>query len=120
MIKLGLRLDWLGSPILTWRDLKVIITHLPADSAINKELNPKHWEWMDLRTQLLAGLLNTMAQGMHLKYSRPGRRFEPPVKVPGRVITNRHHLEPRRHRAKGTTITELDTWLAARRAAGKL
>lgn len=118
MIKLGLRLDWLGTPILTWRDLKVIIKHLPPDSAVGKDLHPKHWEWMDLRTQLLAGLLNTLAQQVHLKYGGR-RRFEPPVKVPGRMIT-RDQSAPRHRKVKGTTITELDTWLAERRAAGKL
>jgi hypothetical protein len=119
LIKLGLRLDWLGTPILTWRDLKVIIKHLPHDSAVNREVNPKHWEWLDLRTQLLAGVLNTLAQGIHLKYGGR-RRFDPPVKVPGRLISNRDHAAPIRRKVKGTTITELDSWLAARRAAGKL
>ena len=44
MIALGLRLDWLGSEALSWRDLLVIIRQSPADSAVVRAMDPdSHW-----------------------------------------------------------------------------
>lgn len=40
LLALGLRLDWLGSPDLTWRDLHVIISQAPAGSAIVRACVP--------------------------------------------------------------------------------
>lgn len=115
LIKVGLRLDHLGTPWLTWRDLKVIMKHLPTDSSVNRELNPKTWQWFDLGNQLSAGILNGIAQQLHLKYGRG--KFDPPVKPPAEKINN-----PDRPRKKlqGSTITEMDAWIAKRRAQGKL
>lgn len=36
LLRLGLRLEWLGTKRLTWRDLLVIIRQAPFDSAVTK------------------------------------------------------------------------------------
>lgn len=40
LIRLGLRLRWLGSERLTWRDLLVIVKQAPAGSAVALDLVP--------------------------------------------------------------------------------
>lgn len=55
MIKLGLRLDWLGTPALSWRDLKVIVKHSPRDSALVQAIDPRAAHTNEL--ELLRGLV---------------------------------------------------------------
>lgn len=43
LICLGLRLDWLGTEALTWRDLYVIVKHSPTTSAVATALRGHNW-----------------------------------------------------------------------------
>lgn len=40
LLRLGLHIEWLGTPRLTWRDLQTVITQAPADSAIVRATMP--------------------------------------------------------------------------------
>lgn len=43
LIRSGLRLDWLGTEALSWRDLRVMVTQAQPDTAVFKSMNP-HWQ----------------------------------------------------------------------------
>lgn len=53
LLALGLRLAWLGTPALTWRDLLVIVRQSPPGCAVHRALDPDTWRW-GLSEQLLA------------------------------------------------------------------
>lgn len=59
LIDRGLRLRNLPSPDLNWRDLWVIVRHLPTGSALNRVQDPD-WRW-DLHAQLGAGMYDLLA-----------------------------------------------------------
>lgn len=59
LIRLGLRLDWLGTDALTWRDLFVIIKCSPNDSAIHRAMIGEDHMW-GLTEQLLAGIFDSL------------------------------------------------------------
>lgn len=50
---MGLRLDWLSSEALSWRDLAVIVRQAPQDSAIARSVDPEQSAWK-LSDHLLA------------------------------------------------------------------
>lgn len=60
LIGLGLRRDWLGTDELTWRDLYVIVKHLPESSAIRREALGDQAAW-DVKAHLLAGVFDLLA-----------------------------------------------------------
>lgn len=53
---MGLRLDWLGSESLSWRDLLVIIRQAPPGSALDRHARPEQWS---NHIELLAQLVDT-------------------------------------------------------------
>lgn len=69
----GLPLSALGSPALTYRRLRVLLAHLPADSATTRALHPGHAGW-DLHAHLLAHLAD-LAAGAN--WQRAGDRRAP-------------------------------------------
>lgn len=81
LIDRGLRLRWVGTPRLTWRDLHVIVKHLLPDSALVRSMNPD-WHW-DLTNQLLAEAVDTLHW---LKWSKTkGAHSKPPHGMPDRI-----------------------------------
>jgi hypothetical protein len=57
---LGLRLDWLGSEELSWRDLLVIVRQSPRGSAVSRAVNGEMDLW-GLPEQLMAGIADILA-----------------------------------------------------------
>lgn len=81
---MGLRLSWLGTDALTWRDLHVIVRQSPAGSAIHRaHAGPDHiW---GLHEQLLAAIFDSLAvanwqRGGDEKAKRPEPLERPGVK----------------------------------------
>lgn len=60
LIRLGLRLSWLGSEALTWRDLFVIVRQSPLDSAIHRSMTGPDYVW-GLQEHLLAAVFDVLA-----------------------------------------------------------
>lgn len=59
LLKLGLRLDDLGSRRLSWFDLKAVVASLPPGSALHRARDGDEAVW-DLHAQLLAGALDAL------------------------------------------------------------
>lgn len=134
LIKLGLRIEWLGSPALSWRDLKVIVHHLPPDSALGQAFEPDRWQWADIKTQLLASMINIAGYQSHLMLKKRSR-YRPLIDIPNVAGDYRAEVTPagedtrrpendlprtKRRRTEGATVTEIDAWLARRRDQGRL
>jgi hypothetical protein len=82
LIALGLRLDWLGTSRLDWRDLLVIVKNLPRTSATNRAANGETAQW-SLTDYLLAGIFDLIAVG---NWQRAGKKNAPrpkPLPRPG-------------------------------------
>lgn len=84
LIRLGLRLSWLGSDALTWRDLLVIIKQSPRDSAIQRDLSGPDHVW-GLPEHLLAAIFDTLSvanwqRGGDEHAKKPERLERPGVK----------------------------------------
>lgn len=79
-----MRLDWLGTEALSWRDLKVIITQSPQDSAIARSVDPELSQW-DLTSHLLAMVGDYLAWIAWSKTTdgEKGRRKPKPIPRPG-------------------------------------
>jgi hypothetical protein len=62
LLRAGLRLDWLGTEALTWRDLLIFVKYSPKESALYRVTHPPTMEdqW-DLVPQLLAGMFDMQA-----------------------------------------------------------
>ncbi|MDO8308561.1 MAG: hypothetical protein Q7V58_09450 [Actinomycetota bacterium] len=83
LIVLGLRLAWLGSPRLTWRDLAVIIRHSPRTSALAGAVNGDETAW-SITDHLLAGVTDLLALA---NWQRSGKKSAPrpkPLPRPGK------------------------------------
>jgi hypothetical protein len=79
-----LRLSWLGTEALTWRDLYVIVKQSPPDSAIHRSLTGLDHVW-DLHGHLLAGIFDVLAvanwqRGGDENAKKPERLDRPGVK----------------------------------------
>lgn len=104
LISMGLRLRQLGTAELTWRDLKVIIQHGPAQSALARAMYPDHG-W-GLSEQLQAALLDkaNWLVWAKTKDGQSGRNRPKPIPRPGVEDTEK----------LGNTvmsITEMDSFL---------
>lgn len=80
---LGKHRDWLGTRRLSWRDLYVIVTHLPDTSALRREVLGEHAAW-DVKAHLLAGIFDVLAvanwqRGGDDKAKKPERLERPGV-----------------------------------------
>lgn len=105
MISHGLRLDDVGTPALSWRDLKIILTRQePHKSALWREKNPEDAPW-DLQAQLLAEVVDMqhLLVWAKTKDGQKNRNRPKPVERPG----NR----PERYGKKPLAIDEMDEWL---------
>lgn len=79
LIGLGLRLDWLGSESLSWRDLWVIVRQSPRTSALFRATNPDAADW-GLAEQLTAAVFDAVQVGNWQRAS--GKRHERPRPIP--------------------------------------
>jgi hypothetical protein len=73
LIALGLRLDWLGTERLSWRDLLVVVNQSPRWSALSRAMNPEGSEW-GLSEHLLAAVFDSLERG---NWQRAGRENAP-------------------------------------------
>lgn len=84
LISLGLRLAWLGTGRLTWRDLAVIVRHSPRTSALARAVNGDETTW-SLTDHLLAGVYDLLALA---NWQRAGKKNSPrprPLPRPGKA-----------------------------------
>ena len=94
LICLGLRLDWLGSEALTWRDLLVIVKKSPLSSAFSVELRGHTWTV----AEYLAALQVDMLRG--LSWQTGGGKGQKPKPIP------RPEKKDSVGRGRGVTIEE--------------
>lgn len=85
LITLGLRLEWVGTERLSWRDLWVIIQQSPPGSSIHAALDPEAARWArgEPVPYLLAHIGDTLANA---NWQRSGRSTAPkpkPLPRPG-------------------------------------
>lgn len=78
-----MRLSWLGTEALTWRDLYVIVKQSPRDSAIYRSVIGEGHEW-GLTEHIFAGVFDLLAvanwqRGGDEKAKRPDRLERPGV-----------------------------------------
>jgi hypothetical protein len=105
-----LRLKWLGTEALTWRDLLVIVHQSPRDSAVGSVLAPES-RW-GLQEQLLAAAVDALMilAWQNTKDAQDGRNMPEPVPRPG--------VEAPKNETKfgsgRMTPEEVEAWLRAR------
>lgn len=113
LIVMGLRLDWLGTERLSWRDLHVIVQNLPRESALARAMHGKDVLW-GLSEHLLAEAIDVLALA-NWQRSNAGKRTPgpkpKPIPRPGKSDgVQRIGAEP-------LPIAELDDWIAEAEAA---
>ncbi len=85
LIELGLRLRWLGTDRLSWRDLLVVVRQSPPGSPIDRAMNPDHM-W-GLPEQLAASIVDSLriANWMQTEDGSKNRNQPKPLPRPGVV-----------------------------------
>lgn len=84
LITLGLRLDNLGSRALSWRDLGVVVRHLPVDSALARSLRGSASQY-SATDYLIVNAVNIL-QNMSWQLGNDPKAKKPePVLLPGMV-----------------------------------
>lgn len=81
---MGLRLDWLASEELSWRDLLVIVRQAPQSSAVARAVEPEQSTW-GLSEQLLALVADYLAwlQWAQTEDGSKNRNRPKPIPRPG-------------------------------------
>lgn len=81
---MGLRLDWLASEALSWRDLLVIVRQAPQSSAVARAVEPEQSTW-GLSEQLLALVADYLAwlQWAQTEDGSKNRNRPKPIPRPG-------------------------------------
>ena len=104
LIALGLRLDWLGTEALSWRDLLVIVRQSPSMSAISRALRPEESAW-GLSEHLQAMTFDVLQQIAWLQSEdgMKGRNRPTPLPRPGAKAEETR---------TGTTALDLDEMAA--------
>lgn len=82
LISLGLRLDWIGSERLTWRDLWVIVQQLPRTSAMARSVDPEATLWGQAE-QILAGIYDALNVANWQRGEAKRHTFPKPLPRPG-------------------------------------
>jgi hypothetical protein len=110
LIALGLRLRWLGTEQLTWRDLKVVVTHSDSRSAQFRAAYPDLEVW-GVPEQLLARAVEALERlwWAKTKDAKHGRNKPEPIYRPGvaRAQEDSNIGSPE----TALTIEEMDAWL---------
>lgn len=99
LIALGLRLEWLGSEALSWRDLWVIVRQSPRSSALMRAMHPESAEW-GLSEQLQALLFDALQIANWQRAG--GKRGDLPAPLP------RPGVEPRERVTKPARSLSMD------------
>lgn len=109
LISLGLRLSWLGTPRLTWRDLYVIIRQAPPGSAVQRAAqSPDEAAW-GLQEHLLAGMFDLLATA---NWQRGGDEFaKRPDRLPRPGIKSTAEAGETLARGKAVSIEEMNARL---------
>jgi len=104
LITHGLRLDYLGTDDLTWRDLKVIIGQQPTGSAVSRAIDGNDYVW-DLKAQLLARIADDLAVNNWLTSGGKKSRnpYPKPIERPG--------TRPERYGKDPIAIDDMADWL---------
>lgn len=99
-----MRLDWLPSERLSWRDFLVIVNQSPRDSALFRSFNPDDYAW-GLPEQLLAAIFDAEQIGNWQRASDPRAPKPKPLQRPG--------IEPESKTIGGgaVSIDEMDKFL---------
>ena len=106
---MGLRLRDLGTDALWWRDLLVIVDHLPVTSALHREVSPEWAAWAggDVSAHLLAVIADGVTAGnwMQSRDGQKNRNRPKPIPRPG--------LEPndKKYGGKAESIESIREWL---------
>lgn len=111
LITLGLRLAWLGTQALTWRDLLVITKQCPRGSALHRALAGEESAW-GLQEQLLASVFDAaqMLVWMQSEDGAKGRNRPKPFPRPGVAAD-----EDETHTGSGgVDLVDMAEWLAKR------
>lgn len=106
LIKLGLRLRQLGSDLLSWRDLLVIVQHTERGSALRASMNPEDSPW-ELKEHLLAVIADAVIAGnwMQSKDGQKNRNRPKPIPRPGVVPENK------KFGGKAESVEAIRDWL---------
>ncbi len=106
LIALGLRLDWLGTPRLSWRDLLVIVRQSPRESALARATHGSDALW-GLTDHLLAEVVDELAVANWQRQGKAHARRPKPIPRPGKKS------QVQRVGSDPLPIAELDAWIAA-------
>ena len=79
LISHGLRLRQLGSDLLSWRDLYVIVRQQPSDAALARAMDPEGSAW-GLSEQLLAAIAD--ASHVRVWQAGSGKKSDRPKPIP--------------------------------------
>ena len=97
LISHGLRLRQLGTDMLSWRDLWVIVRQQPRESALARAMDPEDSAW-GLSEQLLAAIAD--ASHVRVWQAGSGKRSDRPKPIPrpgvekGSKTVHRHEVLP--------------------------
>lgn len=85
LITLGLRLEWLATDRLSWRDLWVIVTQAQPGSPIHRAVDPERAAWASGETNawLMALVADLLADGNWQRQGKKNARRPDPVPRPG-------------------------------------
>lgn len=94
LITLGVRLRWLESNMLSWRDLWVIVRNLPRSSALHRSVNGEEESMWTLTDYLLADIADTQAwlAWTKTKDAEKGRNRPKPRPRPGLVDESKKQI----------------------------
>lgn len=104
LITLGLRLEWLGSPVLSWRDLVVIIRESPRTSALSRSIHGEAAAWGPLE-HLAAAQLDALNGGNWQRGGGKGPKPKP-TKRPGADRADTQH-----YGSAPLPVDEMADWL---------
>lgn len=87
LIRLDLRLRWLGTPLLTVRDLVLVVSMAPPDSPLTLTIAPDaRWS---LQAHLLALAVDALSAANWQRSGGKGSRRPEPIPRPGVAPANR-------------------------------
>lgn len=112
---MGLRLEWLGTKRLTWRDLLVIVRQSAPGSRIAAVLSPEA-AW-SVQEHLAAGILDTLRvlAWRQTRDGQQGRNAPTPTPRPGVKNPNVARI------GNGSkSVVDMEAWLAKRNPAQHL
>lgn len=106
-----MRLEDLGTPALTWLDLKAIVVHRPLESALSRSIDGADALW-GLSEHLLAAIADRLASVIWQNGGGKGRKPQP-IKRPG-VGPKKANVA--RHDLDAMTIVDFEERMKERRA----